>query len=206
MWHGALSWWSIHLSSMSGLTRMTLFLSLSRTSLQKAWLTVCPEGTNSLWTIPLLSKSKSAVVWSLICLFQLSLVEDNLQCTTLLFASWSQDCIKNPWFLTCDPKKSCALAILPRGSKFKILVFSYVLLLNCEVFGHHFGTFSYANVNLFKFNCSLNILNVKRRPDLTRVYTRSISYLFTNIFLQLFNKDYYYLRDPCNHKTLTKKY
>ena len=48
----------------------------------KNWLTAWPVGTNSLWTIPLLSKktNQHSSDFRFICSFELSLVEESLEC------------------------------------------------------------------------------------------------------------------------------
>lgn len=50
-------------------------------------------------------------------------------------------------------------------------------LLNCEVFRNHFDI-KLSHVQMFIQNL-MNILNVKRRSDLTRLYTRS---MFSSVF------------------------
>ena len=71
-------------------------------------------------------KKKSALIWSSIYPLELSLVEETSQCDSPYFASWSQDCIKNPWFITCDHTTKEILLIGDSVKKIKALLFLIV--------------------------------------------------------------------------------
>ena len=160
---------------MPGRTRDTLFLSLSRTSRQKVWLTVCPGGTNSLWMIPWLSKNKWASIWFCICSFSLSWDGESLQCATPDYVSGSYSKIHDSSPVITRLKNSGSLSRRSRRSRH-----TYLRLAFCSVVSF-FGTFLahtflmskscvkiWWTVNRFKFNSLLIILNANRRSDLTR--------------------------------------
>ena len=82
-------------------------------SLQPVWPSPCPlyVSRTSLWKyigwhfvleeqilcgrFPFCQKHKSTLIWSSICSFELSLVEETSQCASPYFSSWSEDHIKN---------------------------------------------------------------------------------------------------------------
>ena len=73
-----------------------------RTSRQKVRLTVCPGGTNSLWTISWLSKKQMSIDLILDLLILAFLEWERLQCATPNFGVLSRGHLQNPWSITCD--------------------------------------------------------------------------------------------------------
>ncbi|GFW15632.1 hypothetical protein TNCV_3581301 [Trichonephila clavipes] len=93
---------------------------------------------------------------------------------------------KNPRFVTCDHTAKEILLISNSVKKIKTLVSyecpSVQLRGSSAPFWHI--PFTCENVQskfdeLFKFNCSLNIINVKRLSDPTKVFARS---MFSSVF------------------------
>lgn len=140
------------------------------------WFTVYPGLANSSGAIPSLEKEISIdFIFDLLIRtsFELPL---SAQCTTPHLTSWSQDRVS--WFITCDHKTKVILCIGNSVKKIKTLV----PLLNCQVSRHHFGTdllpCAHVQSKFYeRYICSnviFNILNVKGRSHLTRVFTSSM--------------------------------
>lgn len=124
VWHGALSWWNIYLSAMYSLTRMTLFLSFSKTF----WLIIRSRGINSLRIIPLMSRKQISIDLIFFRFAHLSLLRSKRFCCMPHF-TLSQDHIQK-WFITWL-KKFYPLTILSRRSRhvFFRMYFSWVVRL-----------------------------------------------------------------------------
>lgn len=145
------------------------YLGLSRTSLQKTWLTLCTGGTHSLWTILLLPKKQIRIDF----IFQLLRKELTVYHFSVCFI------VLGSYLKTHDSssvitllKKSYLLAMSRRSSH---------LSLDCPSIVKFFGPILvqafrtckssvkiWWTVNLL--NCALDIPKVKQRSDLTRLF------------------------------------
>jgi len=149
VWHGALSWCSIQVRLMPVRTRDTLFLSLSRTSQWKVWLTVCPGGTNSLWTIPWLSKKKPNEHRFDFGFAHSRFLGTGRVCSAPLptLAFCLGVVLQNPWFITCDNATEEFWLPLMAVQKIKTHIPPFGLVLSREDLWNHLGAhFSHVQI------------------------------------------------------------
>ena len=160
-----------------GRTRATLFLSLSRNSRLKVWLTVCPSGTNSLWTIPWLSKkqknkkqtNKWTSIWFWIYSFSLSWAGESFAvCHSRLWRFFlrSYSKIHDLSLVITRLKNSGSLSRRSSRSRHTSLrlAFCSVVRIFGTILAHTFLVSKscvkiWCSVNRFKFNSLLIILN-----------------------------------------------
>ena len=113
----------------------------------KVWLTVCPGGTNSLWTIPWLSKKNEHQ-------FDFGFAHSRFLGTgkvcsvplpTLAFCL--AVVLQNPLFITCDNATEEFWLLLKAAQKIKTHIPPIGLLLSREVLWNHLGAhFSHVQI------------------------------------------------------------
>jgi len=158
-----------------------LFLSLSRTSRQKVWLTVCPGGTNSLWTILWLSKKINKHRFYFGFAYSRSLGTGrvcSVPLPTLTFCLGVVLQILDSSPVITRLKNSGSLSRRSRRSRHTYLRLAFCSVVRSfgTILAHTFlmsksGVKIWWTVNRFKFNSLLIIFNVNRRSDLTRDLT-----------------------------------